>query len=94
MCQWTFDQCNSANVGNALGQANCTKSIFNKCGTLDPNNVTFPATTTSAGSSGSASASAKSSATTSSHKAAAPTNVQHYGNGAAAVAIGLFAYLL
>ncbi|KAJ9134025.1 hypothetical protein NKR23_g10410 [Pleurostoma richardsiae] len=107
ICQQAFADCISANTGSAQGQSNCTTTIGDKCGTLDASNYTAPAASSSAAASSTSSAAATSTAaasataasgtaaaSSSSTAAAAPTNVQHIGNGAAAVAIGLFAYLL
>lgn len=102
ICEEAADECIKANVGDSTGQSNCTKSIRDNCGTKTAGAST--ATTTSAASSsgtgtaatGSATSSAKTTtATTSSSTAGAmPTSIQFIGNGAAAVAVGLFAYML
>lgn len=105
ICQQAFSDCNLANAGNAAGQRNCTTTIKDKCGTLDIANYTATPSTTSAAASSSAtgqtsstaSASgtgASAAATSSSTAAAAPTNIHLIGNGAAAMAVGVFAYLL
>lgn len=95
ICEQAFADCNLANVGNAQGQANCTTSIQDKCGKLNAANATTDSgssstTTTSA----SASAKTTTPSTSSSTAAAVPTSIQHLGNGAAAVAAGLFALML
>lgn len=104
ICRQAFSDCINTNAGNAAGQRNCTSTIGDVCGTLDIANYTATPTTTSAGPSSAttaASTSAASSgtgasaaATSSSTAAAAPTNIHLIGNGAAAMAVGLFAYLL
>ncbi|CAK7265189.1 hypothetical protein SEPCBS119000_001385 [Sporothrix epigloea] len=103
ICEEAYSECNAEYVGNAAAQSNCTTSIQDQCGSLDPNNYTAAAvvTTTSASSSaagkstGTASAATGSGTapvtTTSSKAGAVPTAI---GHGAAAVALGLFAYLL
>ncbi|KJR85223.1 uncharacterized protein SPSK_09608 [Sporothrix schenckii 1099-18] len=103
ICQEAYSECNAANVGNAQGQKNCTTSIQDQCGSLNPDNYTAvaasssaPATSATATDKG-ASASATNTPAPSSTKSAngaMPTAVGHLGNGAAAVALGLFAYLL
>ncbi|ROW18274.1 hypothetical protein VPNG_00384 [Cytospora leucostoma] len=103
VCQQAFQDCITANVGDATGQENCTTTIQDNCGTLDPSNYT--ATTTTTSSSAAASTAAATSAatgsssstvasTTSSQAAAAATNLQHIGTGALAVGMGALAYLL
>ncbi|KAL1868708.1 hypothetical protein Daus18300_005842 [Diaporthe australafricana] len=104
VCQQAFQDCNEANVGNAKGQENCTTTIQDNCGTLDP--ASYSATPTESGSSSSASAtsgsasssstadSSSSGASSSSSQAAAPTNIQHLGTGALAAGMGVLAYLL
>lgn len=102
VCQQAFQDCNEANVGNAKGQANCTTSIQDNCGTLDP--ADYSASPSSTGSSSetasatsggsSSTASSSSEASSSSSQAAAPTNIQHLGTGALAAGMGVLAYLL
>ncbi|KAI1866531.1 hypothetical protein JX265_007832 [Neoarthrinium moseri] len=98
ICQEAFTECITQTVGNAAGQRNCTTSISDKCGTKNAtdSSASTPSTTTAASSSGTATAASSSKAATSStSKAGAmPTNIQHIGNGAAAVAVGLLAYML
>ncbi|KAK7719564.1 hypothetical protein SLS64_001741 [Diaporthe eres] len=102
ICQRAFQDCNEANVGNAKGQENCTTSIQDNCGTLDPADysATPSATesssseTASATSGGSSSTASAGSASSSSSQAAAPTNIQHLGTGALAAGMGVLAYLL
>lgn len=102
VCEEAYSECIDEYENDAQGQANCTTSIADKCGSLDPTEVsTSDSSTTSAASSASASAtgSATSSASTgaassTSSAGAAPTNIQFVGTGAAAAAIGLLAYML
>ncbi|TPX16573.1 uncharacterized protein E0L32_003867 [Thyridium curvatum] len=101
ICNEAFKECNDANVGNAQGQKNCTTSIADKCGTLDPAKVVVSSSSSSSATPAptqtqaqTSSGGSSSAASTSSSKAAAPTNFQQYGNGAAAVAMGLVAYML
>ncbi|CAK7202721.1 hypothetical protein SEUCBS139899_005448 [Sporothrix eucalyptigena] len=103
ICQEAYSECNAEYAGNAQAQANCTTSIEDQCGTLDPANYTAAAATTSSktsaatgkstGTASAATASGTAAVTTTSSKAGSmPTAM--VGNGAAAVALGLFAYLL
>lgn len=105
VCQQAFTDCNNANVGNANGQKNCTTSIQDNCGTLDPADYSAaPSSTGDSGSSetasstasGTASSTAESSAGASSEPstAAAATNIQNLGTGALAAGMGILAYLL
>ncbi|KAK6064510.1 hypothetical protein SCUP234_12977 [Seiridium cupressi] len=101
ICTQAFDNCISANVGSQTGQANCTTTIKDQCGTkLASDSSSSSSTTSAASSSGTATgtataASSSGTATSSSSKAGAmPTGVQHLGNGAVAVAVGLLAYAL
>lgn len=102
VCQQAYEDCIDANVGDATGQKNCTTTIQDNCGSLDPSDYT--ATTTTTSSSAAASTAAATSAatassssvasTTASQAAAAATNLQHIGTGALAVGMGALAYLL
>ena len=96
ICQQAFQECIDTNVGNKLGQDNCTTGIQNNCGKLDAASaVPTTASSTTASATGAPTGATESSApATTSSKAAAPTNAYYYGNGAAVVAIGLFAYLV
>lgn len=101
VCQQAFQDCNEANVGNAKGQANCTTSIQDNCGTLDPADYSASPSSTGSSSSETASATSGGSSSTasaatssSSSQAAAPTNIQHLGTGALAAGMGVLAYLL
>ncbi|CAK7232182.1 hypothetical protein SCUCBS95973_008173 [Sporothrix curviconia] len=103
ICEEAYSECNAEYAGNSAAQSNCTTSIQDQCGSLNPDNYTAAAATTSSAttstvagkSTGTASAATTSGtaavATTSSTAAAVPTAV---GHGAAAIALGLFAYLL
>ncbi|CAK7208927.1 hypothetical protein SBRCBS47491_000263 [Sporothrix bragantina] len=103
ICEEAYSECNAQYAGNAAAQKNCTTSIQDQCGTLNPDNYTAAAATTTSAttsatagkSTGTASTTAASGTaavtTTSSTAGAVPTAV---GHGAAAVALGLFAYLL
>lgn len=105
VCQQAFTDCNNANVGDANGQKNCTTSIQDKCGMLDPADYSAaPSSTGDSGSSetasstasGTASSTAESSAGASSSPsaAAAAANIQNLGTGALAAGMGILAYLL
>ncbi|CAN8099536.1 unnamed protein product [Discula destructiva] len=101
VCQEAYSECNLANVGNAKGQSNCTTTIQDNCGTLDPADYSAggSATTSAAasGATGSSStataASSSAAAATSSTAGAAPTQLQQIGTGAAAAALGLVAFM-
>ncbi|KAF9876558.1 hypothetical protein CkaCkLH20_05966 [Colletotrichum karsti] len=106
ICNQAFEDCISANVGNARGQQNCTDTIKSQCGTIDaqsseakPSGATTSATATPTGASttGSGSGTQASSApsTTASGSFAGPTAAPaHLGNAVAVAAVGLFAYML
>ncbi|KAL1895081.1 hypothetical protein Sste5346_005503 [Sporothrix stenoceras] len=107
ICQEAYSECNAANVGNAQAQSNCTTSIQDQCGSLNPENYTAAApsstaattaTTATTKASGTATGATtggtSAPTTTSSDSGAMPTAFGHLGNGAAAMAVGLFAYLL
>ncbi|KAH8203887.1 hypothetical protein TruAng_001951 [Truncatella angustata] len=94
-----FTNCIAANVGSATGQANCTTSIQDNCGTK---NASSAATTTSSAASTSSTGTATGTAATNSGSATStsssaggsmPTGIQHLSNGAIAVA-GLLAFAL
>ncbi|KAI1761183.1 hypothetical protein GGR53DRAFT_39117 [Hypoxylon sp. FL1150] len=101
VCERLQQNCITATENDAAGQKNCTETYGDKCAT---ENVADHAgegasssttTSSSATSTGTASAAASSGVSTSSSLAAAvPTSVQYLGNGAAAAALGLFAYML
>jgi len=99
VCQQAFEDCNLAHTGDASGQRNCTSSIKNQCGSIDPNKAVIgggggSSSSSSASGTASPTAGGSSQSTSSSKAAAAPTNFQQFGNGAAAVAVGVLAYML
>lgn len=109
LCNQAFKECNDANVGDARAQKNCTTSILDKCGKLDPNKADIPKPSDDDDNASSTREAIPSptvteatstptdtgSPSTPSAENAAPTdNYPYYGNGAAAVAMGLFACLL
>ncbi|KAF7545374.1 hypothetical protein G7046_g9582 [Stylonectria norvegica] len=108
ICNELFSQCISSNVGNQDGQDACKKDISDLCGTLDPPKAAITAddssSTTEGTSTGTASATATSSGSGSSATDAAVTSTSSdgfaaatmvpAGKGAAAIAIGLMAYLV
>jgi hypothetical protein len=91
-CQQAYSDCIQRNVGNLDGQNKCKTDIQDNCGTLDPN----PATTTKSSSPTGAptSTGGTNSVTTTTRAGAAATAGAYLGNGAAAVAIGVLAYLV
>lgn len=103
-CQQSFTNCINANVGNSIGQANCTTSIQDKCGNETASQIVSTPSATAAPSASNTGVAASSSSahaasstvasSSTSHGAAAPTNLAYLGNGAAVVAAGLFAALL
>lgn len=105
ICTQAFEDCITANVGNARGQQNCTDTIRSQCGTIDAQADEAKPSTTSAAASASGSGNpagtggapqASQIATSSaSGSIAGPTAAPaRYGNAAAVAAIGLFAYML
>ena len=104
ICQQAFEDCNTANVGNAKGQENCTTTIQDNCGKLDPADYSAAPSSTDSGSSETASATSGGSSSTSTaessgassspSQAAAAVNVQNLGTGALAAGMGILAYLL
>ncbi|KAI1311420.1 hypothetical protein F5Y03DRAFT_306697 [Xylaria venustula] len=101
VCTQLQDDCTAQNAGNAAGQKNCTATYGSKCGTEDVNDHQGEGAATTSTSSSATSTTAKSTSTaepttsSSSGAASVPTaHVQHFGNGAAAVALGLLAYAL
>ncbi|EPE08152.1 pci domain-containing protein [Ophiostoma piceae UAMH 11346] len=102
VCNEAFSECITANANNATGQKACTTDIKDNCGTLDPSKYS-PAAVSSSSAPASTAAAATSAATASAAGTATPTAssssnaapaMNHIGNGAVAVAVGLFAYLL
>ncbi|KAI1383357.1 uncharacterized protein F4822DRAFT_75171 [Hypoxylon trugodes] len=100
VCEQNQDNCIQQTENNAAGQKNCTSTFSDHCGkesVADHAGEGSVSTTTSSSSapSGSATAASSSAAPSSTSSAGAvPTHVQYIGNGAAAVAVGLFAYML
>ncbi|CAM1507152.1 Fc.00g067930.m01.CDS01 [Cosmosporella sp. VM-42] len=105
ICNELFSQCITSNANSQRGQESCTDNIHDLCGTVNPpkNAITDGGESTTAGTATTAAAteSGTSSATgtadsvtsTSSDGLAAPTMVPA-GKGAAALAIGILAYLV
>ncbi|KAI2629585.1 hypothetical protein GGR54DRAFT_649973 [Hypoxylon sp. NC1633] len=97
VCEQLQSNCITQTENNAAGQKNCTETFGSKCGTeavADHAGEGAVTSTTSSSATPSGTATAASSSvasTSSSHGAAVPTNVQHLGNGAAAVAVGFMA---
>ncbi|KAI0135207.1 hypothetical protein F4814DRAFT_13359 [Daldinia grandis] len=101
VCERLQSNCITQNENNAAGQKNCTSTFGDKCGSedVDKHKGEGSVGTTSSSSvapSGTAAPAASSAApsSSSSEAAAVPTNIQYLGNGAAAVALGMFAYML
>ncbi|KAI1107904.1 hypothetical protein F4804DRAFT_296301 [Jackrogersella minutella] len=99
VCERLQDNCITQTENNAAGQKNCTSTFGDNCGTENVADHAGEGATTSSSSSatpsGSATAASSSAGASSTSSAAAvPTNVQYLGNSAAAVAVGLFAYML
>ncbi|XXG94805.1 hypothetical protein Hte_001063 [Hypoxylon texense] len=102
VCERLQQNCITATENNAAGQKNCTETFGDKCGTENVadhagEGASSSTTTTSSASSSTGTAAAEtgsSVSTSSSLGAAVPTSVQFIGNGAAAAALGLFAYML
>jgi hypothetical protein len=99
VCEKLQDNCIVANENNAAGQKNCTATFKNHCGTesvQDHQGEGSASPTTSSSISTTAEpTSAAATSTSSSKGGAVPTaHVQVLGNGAAAVALGVLAYVL
>ncbi|KAI1434560.1 hypothetical protein GGR50DRAFT_662320 [Xylaria sp. CBS 124048] len=102
VCMRLQDNCIVANQNDAAGQKNCTATFKDNCGTESVQDhqgqgAVLPTTSSSAPASTqpAATASAAATSSTSSGAASAPTaHMRHFGNGAAAAAIGLLAYAL
>ncbi|KAI1809170.1 hypothetical protein GGS20DRAFT_343157 [Poronia punctata] len=99
VCKRLNDNCIVANENNAAGQKNCTATYDKKCGTelVDKHKGEGAAspTTSSSTSSTAGPTSATPTTTSATGNAAVPTaHIQHFGNGAAAVALGVLAYVL
>ena len=104
ICNELYSQCITANVNSQRGQDSCTENIHDLCGTINPpksaitdgdstTTGTDTATATATESGSGSSATADSVTSTSSDGLAAPTMVPA-GKGAAALAIGILAYLV
>ncbi|KAK3329694.1 hypothetical protein B0H66DRAFT_34829 [Apodospora peruviana] len=96
-CQQAFEDCINEHIGQAQEQANCTKSIHDKCGTLDPAKAEIKQTTTSSAAPSTTNAAAATTtpaSSTSTAGAAIATHMALIGNSAAAVAVGVFAAAL
>ncbi|KAH8675530.1 hypothetical protein BX600DRAFT_507762 [Xylariales sp. PMI_506] len=95
ICEEAYSQCIDDTVGDAAAQQNCTTTIQDECGTKNASSAATTTTTTSASTATAASSSAAStSATSTSTAGAVPTAIQHLGNGAIAVAVGLAAFMI
>ncbi|KAI0395135.1 hypothetical protein F5Y17DRAFT_225813 [Xylariaceae sp. FL0594] len=103
VCQRLFNNCIVAHENDAAGQKNCTSTYMDHCGTESVElhqgeGAILPTTTTSSSvipTTAAPTTAAHTSTTSSSKGAAAPTaHVQVLGNGAAAVALGVLAYVL
>lgn len=103
VCKRLFEDCIASNPDDARAQENCTTTYDDNCGTedsADAAQIDAQTSTSSATSSATAppetSSAGSEEATTTSDSGAMPTNmpIQHIGNGIAAVAVGVFAYML
>ncbi|RYO90941.1 hypothetical protein DL764_008351 [Monosporascus ibericus] len=103
VCNQLFEDCIEDNPDDARAQANCTTTYDDNCGTedsADAAQIDAQTSTSSPTSSATAppetSSTGSAEATTTSDSGAMPTNmpIQHIGNGVAAVAVGVFAYML
>ncbi|KAI8624678.1 hypothetical protein F5Y19DRAFT_307570 [Xylariaceae sp. FL1651] len=102
VCERLQDNCIVANENNAAGQKNCTATYKSKCGTESPNDHqgegassgTSSSSTAPSSTAGPQSTSAPTSSVSKGVAAAPTAHIQHLGNGAAAVALGLLAYAL
>ncbi|KAI0381979.1 hypothetical protein F5Y04DRAFT_253704 [Hypomontagnella monticulosa] len=103
VCEKLQSNCIVQTENNAAGQKNCTSTFGDKCGTekvADHAGEGASSTTTTSSSSSSSPTGSQTGASNSaapsstSEGGAVPTHVQYLGNGAAAVALGLFAYML
>ncbi|PSR91930.1 hypothetical protein BD289DRAFT_452069 [Coniella lustricola] len=103
VCEEAYSECITEYENDQQEQANCTTSIGDKCGTLDPSeastsdssSTTTAASSATAAASGTSGSSASTAAASSTSTAgAAPTNIQFVGTSAAAAALGLLAYML
>ncbi|KAK6841498.1 hypothetical protein PG990_006500 [Apiospora arundinis] len=104
-CEEAYSVCNLANVGSKTGQDNCTTTIKNNCGTKDPakkeaggsgsaKSSSASASPTATGGSSSASQSPQASKDAGKSAGASLAAISYLGNGAAALAIAAFAYMI
>ncbi|KAK7951240.1 pci domain-containing protein [Apiospora aurea] len=103
-CQEAYSECNLANVGSKTGQDNCTATIQKNCGTKDPSKKESSGSGSAQSSSSAApspTSGGSSSATQSPESSEKPKSaglslsaVSYMGNGAAALAVAAFAYLM
>ncbi|GAP83376.1 putative pci domain-containing protein [Rosellinia necatrix] len=100
VCDKLQTDCTVAHEGDAAGQKNCTATYKDNCGTENVQDHkgegAASATTSASTSAGPEPTTSTTPETTSSSAgaAAATAHIQHIGNGAAAVALGLLAYAL
>ncbi|KAF9772998.1 hypothetical protein IL306_009260 [Fusarium sp. DS 682] len=106
ICQQLFSQCISQNTGSQDGQKQCKSKIGSKCATQNPpkevidddgdatSTASDTATTSATRSSSQATGTAESVTSTTSDGFAAPTMAPMGGGAAAAVALGVLAYLI
>ncbi|RYP92506.1 hypothetical protein DL770_001372 [Monosporascus sp. CRB-9-2] len=103
VCKQLFEDCIESHPNDARAHQNCTTTYDDNCGTEDSADATqIDAQTSTSSATSSATAPPETSsagseeATTTSDSGAMPTNmpIQHIGNGIAAVAVGVFAYML
>lgn len=101
ICEELYSQCISTNAGSASGQKECTKNIEDLCATQNPpaadsvsSSSTETATASATKSSSDSKATSGSVTSTSSDGFAAPTMAPAGRGAAAAVAIGMLAYLV
>ena len=108
VCKQLFQDCIESHPNDATGQRNCTSTYDDKCGTEAPVNGTkidasptasaTPSQTSqpASTSTGSGSGSGNAEPTSTPDSGAMPMNmpIQHIGNVVAALAAGLFAYML
>ncbi|RYP78537.1 hypothetical protein DL771_000490 [Monosporascus sp. 5C6A] len=104
VCKQLFEDCIASHPDDARAQANCTTTYDDNCGTedsadaaqIDAQTSTSSATSSATAPPETSSAGQEETTTTASDSGAMPTNmpIQHIGNGVAAVAVGVFAYML
>jgi len=107
ICQELFSQCISQNTGSQSGQRECTSKIDDKCAKQNPpkdvvsddngdttSTASDTATTSATRASSAATGTAESVTSTTSDGFAAPTMAPAGRGAAAAVALGMLAYLI